>query len=74
MRTDNDVSKVQNQELKNLAGINRCLELANIQKLDHRDISTSQDSVISDGTWQRVSDQVNPKGIFLSKKELITAK
>lgn len=70
MRTDNDVSKVQNKELKNLAGINRCLDLAGIQKLDHRDILTSQDSVISDGTWQRVSDQVNPKGIFLSKKDL----
>ena len=70
MRTDNDVSKVQNQDLKNLAGINRCLDLASIQKLEHRDISTSQDSVISDGTWQRVSDQVNPKGIFLSKKDL----
>lgn len=70
MRTDNDVSKVQNQELKNLAGINRCLDLANIQKLDHRDISTSQDSVILDGTWLRVSNQVNPKGIFLSKKDL----
>ncbi len=70
MRTDNDVSKVQNQELKNLAGINRCLDLANIQKLDHRDISTSQDSVILDGTWLRVSNQINPKGIFLSKKDL----
>lgn len=70
MRTDNDVSKVQNQNLKNLAGINRCLDLASIQKLDHRDISTSQDSVIFDGTWQRVSDQINPKGIFLSKKDL----
>jgi putative ATP-dependent endonuclease of OLD family len=70
MRTDNDVSKVQNQDLKNLVGINRCLDLANIHKLDHRDISTNQDSVISDGTWQNVSDQVNPKGIFLSKKDL----
>lgn len=70
LRTDNDVSKVQNQDLKNLAGINRCLDLANIQKLDYRDISTNQDSVISDGTWQIVSDQVNPKGIFLSKKDL----
>ena len=70
MRTDNDVSKVQNQELKNLAGINRCLDLANIQKLDHRDFSTSQDSVILDGTWLRVSNQINPKGIFLSKKDL----
>lgn len=70
MRTDNDVSKVKNQDLKNLAGINRCLDLADRQKLDHRDISISQDSVISDGTWQSVSDQVNPKGIFLSKKDL----
>lgn len=70
IRTDNDVSKVQNQDLKNLAGINRCLDLANLVKLEHRDISTNQDSVISDGTWKRVSDKVNPKGIFLSKKDL----
>ena len=70
IRTDNDVSKVQNQDLKNLAGINRCLDLANLVKLEHRDISTNQDSVISDGTWKSVSDKVNPKGIFLSKKDL----
>ncbi len=70
MRTDNDVSKVNGLELKNLAGINRCLGLSGETKLEHRNISTTQDTVIDDGTWASVSVQTNRKGIFLSKKDL----
>ena len=72
MRTDNDVSKimVKSQEKRNLAGINRCLDLAGEVKEEHRDILTTQDTIINDGTWSRVSTHINTKGIFLSKKDL----
>jgi putative ATP-dependent endonuclease of the OLD family len=72
MRTDNDVSKITigGVEKRNLAGINRCLKLANFTEEEHRDISTTQDTIVSNGTWKRVSTLCNPKGIYLSKKDL----
>jgi len=71
-RTDNDISniKVQEKPLKNLAGINRCLTLAGSPKLAHAPDGTTQKEVIDNGTWDRVSDIVNAKGVFLSKIDL----
>lgn len=72
MRTDNDVSKitVQDVELRNLAGINRCLDILNIQKYNHDNINTTAQSLVQDGIWQQVSNQINPLNTFLSKVDL----
>lgn len=72
LRTDNDVSKitVQNQEKRNLAGINRCLSLANETKLVHAPIETTSQSLVDDGTWQRVSSIINTHNMYLSKRDL----
>lgn len=72
MRTDNDVSKitVQGVELRNLAGINRCLGLLNLPKRDHAVVNTTAESLVQAGIWQQVSDQINPQNVFLSKIDL----
>lgn len=72
IRTDNDVSKitVQGIELRNLAGINRCLDLLGLQKYNHAVINTTAQSLIQGGTWQSVSNQINPLNAFLSKVDL----
>lgn len=72
IRTDNDVSKVPKKDLKNLAGINRCLNILNKPPRPPRDINTTQESVIADGTWDKVSNIINPFGAFLSKIDLET--
>jgi len=72
LRTDNDVSKitVRGQEFKNLAGINRCLNLAGAEKLPHEPINTTSESLVQNGTWQRVSNIINTSNIYLSKIDL----
>lgn len=72
MRTDNDVSKVRKNDLKNLAGINRCMQILGQPSLAHRDLSTTADALVKDGTWENISTQINPEGIFLSKIDLET--
>ncbi|QVI74886.1 ATP-dependent nuclease [Pseudomonas syringae] len=74
IRTDNDVSAitVNKTELRNLAGLNRCLSLAGHKKLVHMPETTTQQSVIEDGIWEEVSTKVNPHGIFISKIDLET--
>ncbi|HEX8588529.1 ATP-dependent nuclease [Pseudomonas sp.] len=74
IRTDNDVSAitVNKIQLRNLAGLNRCLSLAGHKKLEHMPELTTQQSVIKDGIWEEVSSKVNPHGIFLSKIDLET--
>lgn len=72
LRSDNDVSKitVQNNEKRNLAGINRCLSLADSEKLPHHSMTTTSQSLVDDGTWKRTSDIINEKHIYLSKIDL----
>lgn len=72
LRTDNDVSKVtvKGVELRNLAGINRCLDLLGLQKYNHEIVNTTAQSLVQAGTWQNVSNQINPHNAFLSKVDL----
>lgn len=72
MRTDNDVSKVPNHDLKNLAGINRCMKLAGLAPLPNYDMLTTADALVQDGTWLTVSNKINPFGIYISKVDLET--
>jgi len=74
IRTDNDVSQITTQkvELRQLAGINRCLSLAGHSKLEHRPIETNQKTVFDDGTWAAVNEITNAHGIFLAKVDLET--
>lgn len=72
LRTDNDVSQitVQNVEKRNLAGINRCLSLAGETKLPHAPVVTTSQSLVDDGTWQRISNIINTNNMYLSKIDL----
>lgn len=72
LRTDNDISKITvgGNELRNLAGINRCFSLSGMPKYPHRIVTTTSESLIQDGTWNIVSDLLNPLNIFLSQKDL----
>lgn len=70
MRTDNDVSKVPYKDEKNLAGINRCMKIAGKVPYPHKDIITTANSLVEDGTWLNASNIINPLGIYLSKIDL----
>jgi len=70
LRTDNDISKVSGHEQWQYAGINRCRKLADLEPIDHNDEYIEPSETIDSGLWQEVSDQVNEKGIFLSKVDL----
>lgn len=72
VRTDNDLSDITKgkKQYKNLAGINRCLTLARLKKMDHAPAATTHADLIKKGQWGRCSRQVNKKGIFLSKIDL----
>lgn len=74
MRTDNDISQitVKNTELRQLAGINRCLSLAGHPKLGHAPVNTTQKTVYDDGTWASVNVKVNAQGVYLAKVDLET--
>ncbi|HEJ6440281.1 TPA: AAA family ATPase [Pseudomonas aeruginosa] len=72
IRTDNDISDitVKNVAYKNLAGINRCLSLLGLEKLPHSDHGTTHEMLYEAGVWGEVSEQINEKGVFLSKIDL----
>lgn len=72
MRTDNDVTniKIKEKYYKNLAGINRCLSILGLDKLEHAAEDVTSGSLLHSGTWERVSLQINPQGVFLSKIDL----
>lgn len=70
LRTDNDISKVSGRELWQYAGINRCRKLADLDPIDHNEEYIQPSETVDSGLWQEVSDQVNEKGIFLSKVDL----
>lgn len=72
MRTDNDVSKVKDNELWNFAGVNRCLVLAGEERLEYSPVELSSNDVVQNGIWNEVSEKVNEKGIFLSQVDLET--
>jgi putative ATP-dependent endonuclease of OLD family len=74
MRTDNDISKIKVEGVTkwNYAGFNRCLNLANLPKLNHSDVEINSKETIANGSWNDVSLEVNKKGIFLSKVDLET--
>ncbi|MEA3169159.1 MAG: putative ATP-dependent endonuclease of the family [Pseudomonas sp.] len=74
MRTDNDISAitVQKTELRNPAGINRCLSLAGKEKMAYMPIDATQQSVYESGIWTKVNEVVNPHGIYLAKIDLET--
>ena len=74
IRTDNDISAihVQGNELRNPAGINRCLSLAGKEKFAYMPIGTTHQSVYEQGIWAGVNKTVNPHGIYLAKIDLET--
>lgn len=74
MRTDNDISKIKVEGVTkwNYAGFNRCLNLANLPKLNHSDVEINSKETIANGSWNDVSLEVNKNGIFLSKVDLET--
>ncbi|MFT0175057.1 ATP-dependent endonuclease, partial [Paraburkholderia mimosarum] len=76
MRTDNDISDILTGPrtspvvLRQLAGINRALSLAGQPTLPHQNPPYNQQTSLVDGTWQSVSNNVAPYGIFLSQIDL----
>jgi len=72
LRTDNDVSKVtvNNNELRNVAGVNRCLEILGLVKHPHYPVNTTAQTLVQLGVWQTVSNAINPRGLYLSKIDL----
>jgi putative ATP-dependent endonuclease of OLD family len=70
MRTDNDVSKVPHNDVKNLAGINRCLNIAGLPPYPPYTSDTTAHALVNNGIWLNVSKQINPFGIYLSKVDL----
>lgn len=74
MRTDNDISKITVDKVTkwNYAGINRCLDLAGLQKRNHSDVEINSKETITNGSWNDVSLEINQRGIFLSKVDLET--
>ena len=72
MRTDNDINKLKGKEEWDFAGINRCLSLAGLDKFKHSNIKITPEETICNGNWQTVSEEVNKKGIYLSKVDLET--
>ena len=72
MRTDNDIFKIKNKDEWQYAGINRCLDIAGLKKVEHSDQKIESTDIITNGLWESVSDQINSSGIFLSKIDLET--
>ena len=72
MRTDNDISKLKDKEKWNYAGINRCLDIAGIEKFEHSDNKITSLDTLTNGDWQAVSEEINKSGIYLSKVDLET--
>lgn len=72
MRTDNDVSKIRNQEYWQHSGINRCLKLIGSSPYNHLNTKFTSQELVETGIWQTVSAQINQYGIYLSKVDLET--
>lgn len=76
MRTDNDISDISigsratPTKMRQLAGINRALTLAGLQKEAHRPHPYDSENSLKDGTWNAVSKLVEAVGIFLSRIDL----
>ena len=72
MRTDNDISKVPKKHEWNYAGMNRCLKIAELPELTTKNAEFTAQDTVHEGLWQRLSTDLNKKGIFLSKIDLET--
>lgn len=72
MRTDNDISKLKDQDKWQYSGINRCLDIAGLKKFEHSDIQIVPIDTLTSGDWQTVSEEINKCGIYLSKNDLET--
>ena len=71
VRTDNDVSKVPHKDEKNLAGINRCMKITGQAPYPpKKDLITTANTLVEDGTWLEASSKINPLRIYLSKIDL----
>ncbi|WP_192458774.1 ATP-dependent nuclease [Musicola keenii] len=72
MRTDNDISKLKDQDKWQYSGINRCLDIAGIEKFEHSDTRITSKDTLTNGDWETVSDEINKSGVYLSKIDLET--
>ena len=72
MRTDNDIYKVPKKNEWQYAGMNRCLEMINENKLDNEKREIKSIDTIANGTWEMISSKINSEGIFLSEVDLET--
>lgn len=72
MRTDNDVSDITVKKVlqRHVAGINRCRAAAALTAEPHYPVGTTTQSLLADGTWDRISMETNPKGAYLSRIDL----
>ncbi|HCF3403495.1 AAA family ATPase [Pseudomonas aeruginosa] len=72
MRTDNDVSNITVKKVKqrHLAGVNRCYSAVALSSVPHSPLGTTTQSLLADGTWEKVSKETNPKGAYLSRVDL----
>jgi putative ATP-dependent endonuclease of OLD family len=70
MRTDNDISKISKKDQWQYAGFNRCLKIASLETLNHKDVEFCPELTIGNGEWEMVSSLINPSGIFVSRKDL----
>ncbi|WP_082021218.1 ATP-dependent nuclease [Chromohalobacter japonicus] len=70
MRTDNDISKVPNQERWQYPGINRCLKIAGFEPYGQSNKRITAQEIVDDGQWLKISLLVKEKGVFLSKVDL----
>lgn len=72
MRTDNDISRLKGQDKWQYSGINRCLDIAGLEKFEHSDIQIVPIDTLTNGDWKTVSEEINKCGIYLSKIDLET--
>ncbi|HCR3443675.1 TPA: AAA family ATPase [Morganella morganii] len=72
MRTDNDISKIKDQDKWQYSGINRCLDIAGLEKFEHSDTQIVPIDTLTSGDWQTVSKEINKRGVYLSKIDLET--
>lgn len=72
MRTDNDVSDITVKKVlqRHVAGINRCRAAAALTAVPHYPVGTTTQSLLADGTWDKISKETNPKGAYLSRVDL----
>ena len=70
MRTDNDVSGTRGRTDKRAAGFNRCFSLIGLPNAPYYPTATTPQDLVDNGAWQSASDQINPRGLFLSKIDL----